>query len=151
MSKDDEQQYCENIFFLDQRKQTDRGRAYQKEVKLCVALKRKKSTSTPFEPKTSIESKEETISFLLADIALVEFHDTFSPVVEWIRFKGVKEMLMQLTQIKFGGNLEQMHKQLKQERIVLEKSAKLNLDPGRCDGGNWAGDGVQVQEVLADQ
>ena len=43
-------------------------------------------------------------------------------------------MLMQLTQIKFGGNLEQMHKQLKQERIVLEKSAKLNLDPGRCDG-----------------
>ena len=58
---------------------------------------------------------------------------------------------MQLTQIKFGGNLEQMHKQLKQERIVLEKSARLNLDPGRGDGGNWPGDGVQVQEVLADQ
>ena len=44
------------------------------------------------------------------------------------RSQGVKEMWMQLTQIKFGGNLEQMHKQLKQERIVLEKSAKLNLD-----------------------
>ena len=93
MSKDDEQQYCGNIFFLDQRKQTDRGRAYQKEVKLCVALKGKKSA--PFEQKTSIESigkKEETISFLLSPlIALVEFHVTFSPGFEWIRFKGVRE------------------------------------------------------------
>ena len=56
---------------------------------------------------------------------------------------------MQLTQIRFGSNLEQMHKQLKQERIVLEKSARMNLDPGRGDGGNRC-DGVQVQEVLAD-
>ena len=37
---EDDKQYCGNIFFLDQRKQTEvGGRAYQKEVELCGRMR----------------------------------------------------------------------------------------------------------------
>ena len=61
------------------------------------------------------------------------------------RSQGDKEMWMQLTQIKFGSNLEQMHKQLKQEHC----SGKVCSDGGGGGEGGGKGDGPTVGSTRA--